>query len=272
MSQKAAACQAEVLHNMKHYVKTTRGISERYIKRDKNTLLEGNGQGNAASVPGWHGHNELLCKVYQKLIHGSTIMSPDKRINFEQWLSSFIDDNKMLLSFKNEVSYENIIEKCQQSLQIWETLLNLTGGAVELRKCAITILQYDTDKNYKWYSTKPGVPRLIQANNTQRQCVITREGEKGVVIKQQDLTEGVRLLGIKAAANGTYKQEYETRLEKSRELAGLLVVAPLNISLSWQAYYCRWKPSITYCLPITTFTSKECKKYRAHFLMHYYQS
>lgn len=265
MSQKAAACQAEVLHNMKHYVKTTRGISERYIKRDKNTLLEGNGQGNAASVPGWHGHNELLCKVYQKLIHGSTIMSPDKRINFEQWLSSFIDDNKMLLSFKNEVSYENIIEKCQQSLQIWETLLNLTGGAVELRKCAITILQYDTDKNYKWYSTKPGVPRLIQANNTQRQCVITREGEKGVVIKQQDLTEGVRLLGIKAAANGTYKQEYETRLEKSRELAGLLVVAPLNISLSWQVYYCRWKPSITYCLPITTFTSKECKKIQSPF-------
>ena len=265
MSQEAAACQAEVLHNMKHYVKTTRGISEKYIKRDKNTLLEGNGQGNAASVPGWHGHNELLCKVYKQLIHGSKIRSPDKRIDFEQWLSSFIDDNKMLLSFKNEETYDNIIDKCQQSLQTWETLLNLTGGAVELRKCFITILQYDGTMNYKWYNTKPGVPMLKNSGTKEKQCVITREGEKGVYIRQQDVTQGVRLLGIMAAANGTYKQEYITRLDKSRELAGRLIVSPLNIALSWQAYYCRWKPAITYCLPITTFTAKECQKIQSPF-------
>ena len=265
MSQEAASCQAEVLHNMKHYVKTTRGISEKYIQRDETTLLEGNGQGNAVSVPGWHEHNELLCKVYKQLIHGSKIMSPDRRIDFEQWLSSFIDDNKMLLSFNNEETYDNIIDKCQQSLQVWETLLNLTGGAVELRKCFITILQYDGTTTYNWYNNKPGVPLLKNTGNKEKQCVITREGEKGVLIRQQDITEGVRLLGIMAAANGTYKQEYMARLDKSREIAGRLVVSPLNIALSWQAYFCRWKPVITYCLPITTFTSKECQKLQSPF-------
>ena len=265
MSQEAAACQAEVLHNMKHYVKTTRGISENYIERSEESLLEGNGQGNAASVPGWHGHNELLCKVYKQLIHGSKITSPDRRIDFEQWLSSFIDDNKMLLSFKNEETYENIIKKCQKSLQIWETLLNITGGAVELRKCFITILQYDTGKNYKWYNKRPGVPLLKKTGTEDKQCIITREGEKGVLIRQQNITEGVRLLGIMAAANGTYKQEYFTRLDKSRELAGRLLVSPLNIAHSWQAYYSRWKPAITYCLPITTFTAKECKTIQSPF-------
>ena len=263
MTQQASSCQAEVLHNMKHYVKTTRGISENYIKRDKNILLEGNGQGNAASVPGWHGHNEIMCKVYKKLIHGSKIISPDRRVDFEQWLSSFIDDNKMLLSFANEETYDNIIEKCQQSLQHWETLLNITGGAVELRKCFITVLQYST--NYKWYSSTPGVPQLIRTKTNQKQCIITREGEKGTVIRQQDVTEGVRLLGIKAAANGTYKQEYVTRLEKSRDLAGKLTAAPLNIVLSWQVYYCRWKPAITYCLPITTFSAKDCNRIQSPF-------
>ena len=263
MAQKAAACQAEVLHNMKHYVKTTRGISEKYIKRDKMTLLEGNGQGNAALVPGWHGHNEIMCKVYKKLIHGSRITSPDKRVDFEQWLSSFIDDNKMLLSFGNDRTYEYILGKCQQSLQHWETLLNITGGAVELRKCFITVLQYST--SYKWYSRNPGVPQLIRNKSQQKQCIITREGEEDTEIRQQDVTEGVRLLGVKAAANGTYQQEYITRLEQSRELAGRLTVAPLNIVLSWQVYYCRWRPAITYCLPITTFSAKECKKIQSPF-------
>jgi hypothetical protein len=31
MTQEAASCQAEVLHNMKHFVKTTKGISDQYM-------------------------------------------------------------------------------------------------------------------------------------------------------------------------------------------------------------------------------------------------
>ena len=263
MTQEASSCQAEVLHNMKHYVKTTRGISENFIRRDKSVLLEGNGQGNAASVPGWHGHNEIMCKVYQQLIHGSRIISPDRRVDFEQWLSSFIDDNKMLLSFGNEATNDTIIDTCQESLQIWEILLNLTGGAVELKKCFITVMQYS--ESYKWYSRRPGVPQLVQNNISQKQCLITRDGDKGTVIRQQDTKEGVRLLGIMAAANGTYDQEFKVRLLKSQELAGRLKTAPLSIALSWQAYYCRWKPAITYCLPITTFSAVECKKIESPF-------
>jgi hypothetical protein len=263
MSQQAASCQAEILHNMKHYVKTTKGISEKFIQRNNLTLLEGNGQGNAASVPGWHGHNELLYKVYRQLIHGSKIISPDGGVDFEQWLSSFIDDNKMLLSFNQHDSYETIIKACQRSLQAWESLLNLTGGAVELKKCFITIMQYQ--ENYKWYSDQPGVPQLFQNKDTSRQCVITREGESDTIIQQQNITTGVRLLGVMAAANGTYKQEFLTRLDKSKVIAGKLQAAPLNVAMSWQVYYCRWKPAITYCLPITTFSELECKKIQSPF-------
>jgi hypothetical protein len=262
MTQEAASCQAEVLHNMKHFVKTTKGISEQYIQRTKHTLLEGNGQGNAASVPGWHGHNEIMCKVYKKIMHGSKIVSPDRKIDFEQWLSSFIDDNKMLLSFQHDDTHEAIIDACQRSLQTWEILLNLTGGAVELKKCFITVLQYRS--NYNWHNPQPGVPQIIQHDDTSR-CTINREGEESTVIKQQDPTKGVRLLGVMSAANGTYKQEFLSRLDKSKIIAGRLRAAPLNIAMCWQVYYCRWKPAITYCLPITTFSALECKKIQSPF-------
>ena len=263
MTQQAASCQAEVIHNMRHYVKTTRGISDNFIQRDSSTLLEGNGQGNAASVPGWHGHNELLCKVYKKLIHGSTIKSPDGTINFNQWLSSFIDDNKMLLSFDAKATFDEILEKCQESLQLWEILLNITGGAVELRKCLITVLQYEN--NYNWHNARLGDPQIITTRREQRECIITRDGTTGTIVRQQSVKEGVRLLGIMAAANGTYQEEYKARLDKSREMAGRLQASPLDLVLTWQAYYCRWKPAITYCLPITTFTAKECKKIQSPY-------
>jgi ribonuclease HI len=37
------------------------------------------------------------------------------------------------------------------------------------------------------------------------------------------------------------------------------------VAMSWQVYYCRWKPAITYCLPITTFTERECKNIQSPF-------
>ena len=169
----------------------------------------------------------------------------------------------MLLSFNQSDSFKDIIDKCQHSLQLWETLLNITGGAVELKKCFIIVLQYKED--YKWHNPAPGVPQVQQPDQNRHQCIITREGTKGTIIRQQNVTEGVCLLGIKAAADGTYKQEYMTRLDKSRELAGRLKAVPLNLSLTWQAYYCRWKPAITYCLPITTFSLKECGKIQSPF-------
>ena len=39
MTQQAASCQAEVLHNMKHFVKTTKGISDKYIQRDNTHII-----------------------------------------------------------------------------------------------------------------------------------------------------------------------------------------------------------------------------------------
>ena len=99
-----ASCQAEVLHNMKHFIKCKRGVSHKYIKRTDELLLEGNGQGNAGSVPGWHGHNELLCAVYSALIEGCKIANPDGTIEFIQWLLSFVDDNKMLTSYPPNAS------------------------------------------------------------------------------------------------------------------------------------------------------------------------
>ena len=269
LTQATASCQAEVLHNMKHYVKTKRGVSHAYIQRSENLLLEGNGQGNAASGPGWHGHNELLCKVYSALIEGSTIQNPDRTIEFIQWLLSFVDDNKMLTSYPYDVEHETIMGRCKKSLQLWEILLNITGGALELKKCLLTILVYSFEKTFqkvKGRKYKPGYPHILENKEILGECKVYREEEAcEVTIRRQEATKGTRLLGVRIAADGNFKDEYKHRLNQSRKIAGRLANAQGDIRDAWMIYFCRYKPAIGYCLPITTFTDKECDTIQSPF-------
>ena len=262
LTQATASCQAEVLHNMKHYVKTRRGISQQCIQRSDDLLLEGNGQGNAASVPGWHGHNELLCKVYSKLIEGCRIRNPDGTIEFIQWLLSFVDDNKMLTSYPPTVDHEIIMERCKLSLQLWEILLNITGGALELKKCLLTILVYSFERTYqkvKGQVYRPGYPTILDNSNIVGECKVYRQESKSeVTIRRQEASKGTRLLGVRAAADGNFDDEYDYRLKQSRTLAGRLANTPADIRDAWMIYFCRYKPAIGYCLPITTFTDTKC--------------
>ena len=68
----------------------------------------------------------------------------------------------------------------------------------------------------------------------------------------------MRLLGVRVAGDGNFKDEYDHRLKQSRTLAGRLTNAPVDIRDAWLIYFCRYKPAIGYCLPITTFTDTEC--------------
>jgi len=115
----AAACQAEVVHNMRHFVKIKGGVSHNHIKRSQSLKFEGNGQGSAGSMPGWHGHTEIMHDVYKQMMPGCTIESPDSRIALTQWLLSFVDDKKMFLSFQSDASHEHILNTSRLCLQTW---------------------------------------------------------------------------------------------------------------------------------------------------------
>ena len=61
----AAACQAEVVYKMRHRVKTKDGVSKTHFKRSSSLIIEGNGQGSAGSMPGWHAHTEIRMPDYK---------------------------------------------------------------------------------------------------------------------------------------------------------------------------------------------------------------
>ena len=64
-------------------------------------------------------------------------INPDSSRNFKQWLVGFVDDNYLLLKL-NKMGYdapaEKHIEEAKRSLEIWQRLVLVSGGELELIK------------------------------------------------------------------------------------------------------------------------------------------
>ena len=159
--------------------------------------------------------------------------------------------------------------RCKKSLQLWEILLNITGGALELKKCLLTILVYSFDKSFQkvqGWKYKPGYPHILNNSQILGEFKVYREEEATeVTIKRQEASKGTRLLGVRAAADGNFKDEYKYRLDQRRKLAGRLKIVLGDHQDAWMIYFCGYKPAIGYCLPITTFTDTECDTKQSPF-------
>ena len=62
-------------------------------------------------------------------------------------------------------------------------------------------------------------------------------------------------MGIRAAADGNFRDEYDHRLHQIVTLAGCLKNGPTDIQDLWMVYFAWYKPAIRYTLPVTTFTN-----------------
>jgi hypothetical protein len=195
---------------------------------------------------------------------------PQLSIAFTQWLLSFVDDSKMFLSFQPDASHEHILNTSRQCLQTWQTLLNITGGALELPKCVLTLQVYSFEQSYKAkrYRTQPiGIPRMLQNSEIQGTCMVELPGKfQAVDIRRQEPSQGLDSSEwVRAAADGNFIDEYTYRLNQSKAMAGRLAGAPFNPSKVYQVYSSRFKPAVGYCLPITTFSDTQCNNIQSPF-------
>ena len=162
-------CQCTNLRQMKHYIKTGRGVSKDPIEALPGHSLEGSGQGAGSSVGNWQGHNDPMIKTFEQLCQSCTLASPSGVDTLIQWMLSFIDDNKLTMNFEVETVIQRIYDAIRHGVQCWRDILRLTGGELELEKSFIGILTFDFDtfqaKNMGKNSPhKVGLPRIIPSS------------------------------------------------------------------------------------------------------------
>ena len=123
---------------MRHYICAGFDISDRYIKWDSKNNAGGLGQGNGGASVSCHSHMLPLEKAYEtETGHGVEYTNPDKTRRLFQWLVDFVDGNSLMLKMKNlgyESAADPLLAATIQCMEIWQRLVHITGGKLELEK------------------------------------------------------------------------------------------------------------------------------------------
>ena len=145
MPKHATACQAIALRNMRYDIKQLTGISPKSYSGTPDGPLFGTGQGSGASGATWLCLAVILLNCLDRLckeddIPGMFFADPWNEILAAWRVSAFVDNtNQGVMYPTGKLSLPDLVEQMRKAGQLWETLLHISGGALNLAKCSWTV-------------------------------------------------------------------------------------------------------------------------------------
>ena len=67
-------------------------------------------------------------------------------VSFHQHVIGHIDDSILILTFRYNETVEKVLREAQESLTIWQKVLQITGGDLEISKCIFSFLGLKLEK------------------------------------------------------------------------------------------------------------------------------
>jgi hypothetical protein len=127
------------LAEAKYLLKTKPGISEEAFSHCTLPNLWKHNR-----PPLWGMISTKLLNTHESKAHGATFMPPDRSQRTKLSMQGFIDDkNSTVNRFKDaNQSHTEIMPLVQHDAQLWNDLLDRSGGALEASKCVFHIAEY----------------------------------------------------------------------------------------------------------------------------------
>jgi hypothetical protein len=200
-----AYCHSLTQWEMKHYVKTSRGISTGNIQwsaattsstshSNGITTISGNiggiGQGSGGSPVGWLAVLIVMIHMYSKFASGVPMTDPMGIYTLTLFLISYVDDNTLVQQYRQDQSMESILSHLQYCLQRWHNIIRITGGDLALAKCTFSLMKW------RWKGIEP-ILETIQS--TPGDISID-----GTSITRLEPDKGTRVLGVRMAMNSSF--------------------------------------------------------------------
>ena len=258
MPTSAIRCQADTLFHMKYSIKHVYGVTPHTYTSSPTEPLFGTGQGSGASPAIWLSLVVILLNSLDRMsrednIPALSFSDPWKDIMTEWRVGAFVDDtNQGIVDPTGVLSLEELVEQMRQAGQMWERLLHISGGSLNLSKCSWT-LQYWLWKNGRpsLQPLSPHDPLLIMTSGTSPDHHVIKRHTNNVELKG---------LGVHMNFMGTFKFHASNMRQKFDGLARRLRQSHLSPALS-RAFYCSfYLPSVRYSLPVTSLSDDELHK------------
>ncbi len=223
--------------------------------RDGLTLF-GTGQGSGASPAIWLGLVVILLNSLDRMSREDAIPA----LSFtdpwgdmmESWrVGAFVDDTYQgVLDSTHQLSPAALVECLQQAGQMWERLLCISGGKLNLAKCSWTLQFWDW-KNGRPY-LRPCLPTIdpllmLTSGSNPEQHIITRHSND----------DAIKGLGVYMNFLGTFAYQALQMRKKFDGIARRLGQSRLSPTLTRLYYTAFYIPAVTYSLPVTSMTASE---------------
>ena len=140
-----------------------------------------------------------------------------------------------------------VIARLQRAITFWNGILRVTGGDLKPEKC------YWYLAKFTWIN---GVCTLD--TSTPQNVTITDDNGRQHSIKYMKPTEATKAVGVWQDLAGTNTKQKEVILADIKVAHAAMSLRPLPRHLNWIGLCQAIWTSISYVLPATTFTMKEC--------------
>jgi hypothetical protein len=190
---------------------------------------------------------------------GVSFTDPKQQTTTSRIMDGFVDDTtnwtnrflQQLSRHKDPITIESIHSDLAATAQCWEKLRHTSGGKLELPKCFFYIVSWLFDSKGKVYLAtgsdmgNPSITLWQSKDNT------------STTIQFQESLTTHKTLGVMVDPYSTPEAELSQLLNKGKDFARQFGSGPINKWSARRAYLNIYLPSMTYSLPVTSFTRYE---------------
>lgn len=252
MPASAAKCIGNTLLNAKYYLKTALQESTCYWSHSNLTPIYGTGQGSGISPGICCSTYSDLFDVHSELCDGSSYINPTSTLSTTIHNIGFVDDTTTSVCDQSQfspMSLSDLIASIQHDLQCWANLLHLSGGALAVAKTELYLLY--------WKFSSEGYPYLSTTGD-HGITITSPTSSDALQVRSSPPTSSFKLLGFHLAPDQNMRRQHSVLLAKAHRIAYAVSGSSVTSREAFLAYFSIYCPTISYVLPLTTFSKKEC--------------
>jgi hypothetical protein len=239
---------AKFLTEAKYLLKTKLGISEAAFSHCTPYPIYGNGQGSGNGPPVWGMISTKPLNAHESKAHGATFMRPDRSQRTKLSMRGYIDDkNSTVNRFEDaNQSHTALMPLVQHDAQLWNDLLDRSGGALEASKSVFHIAEYGfTPAGKPFYKHFQQNPPSIQIKATDSSLSHTQ-------LKYLSPFATRKTLGCYKSPSGGHATAFQVISKNARAKSAKVLTSRLTLVSTNRYFRSLFFPSVTYPLPVNT--------------------
>ena len=239
------------LHNMKHYVRTGYGDSQRFYEGNPGQPLQGTGQGNGSGPPMWIAISLILISIMSDFDVQAKCIAAISGLCLIFSVIMYVDDTDILITGEFEDTYEDILQKTQRITNKWCNILWSMGAAPRPEKCFWFPILFEGLENGNW--------RYKDINNEQNNLEMPDHNRQHKQIRRFDSDNAEEeLLGIHLCPNGNGDEQLYTLELAVKDWIEKMKAKVISRTSARLALITSIMAKIRYSTDSSTFSREEC--------------